>query len=158
MTQVLFICTTGHCRAPYAAARLRTFSTAEYPLEGSAAGAYAGEHPRPVDRRAAAAAELRGLPLAGELTRQLTPPLLASCDLAVVLDEDSWWFANQLDGGAHAAKIQRLVGYLGDFSMREFPDPVLDGAEFPKVFGFLDEAVRRMVETLRRSAFTTGIR
>ena len=149
--KLLFVCSSNFIRSPFAASRLRA------ELEGDAiqvdsAGSFAGAVPRELSRRVLDEAKLHGIDLATHRTRSTDPQLLRSVDLILPMDEDSHWFiGEELRGDASAERrVRRFVTFLGDVSLREIADPLLDDEPYDETFALISRGVLEVHRWLMR--------
>jgi protein-tyrosine phosphatase len=117
LDRVLMVCTGNICRSPMAEALLsRRFAARGHGHVESAGLAALSGHP--ADPLAVQLLAERGIDLSAHRARQLTPELLASFDLVLVMEEGQQRAIEALSASARG-RIQRL-GRVGGFDV---PDP-----------------------------------
>lgn len=149
---VLFVCMGNICRSPTAEGVFRHVVN-ESGLEGKihvdSAGTHAYHVGEPPDRRAQAAAERRGISLADIRARRVRETDYAEFDYVIAMDRlNLHMLTEQADEQFH----ERLSLFLeyGSGDENEVPDPYYGGAAgFERVLDLVEEASRRLLETLR---------
>ena len=149
--KLLFVCSSNFIRSPFAEHRLRAELRGEA-VQVESAGSFAGALPRALSRRVLDEAMLHGIDLSTHRTKSTDPELLRSADLILPMDEDSHWFVGEeLREDASAEKrIRRFVTFLGDVSLREIADPLLDNEPYDESFALITRGVLEIHRWLTR--------
>ena len=112
------------------------------------AGTHAYHVGEPPDRRASAAAERRGISLAGIAARRVHDQDFEAFDLVLAMDRDNLGMLVQQSAPEHHHKI-RLFMEFAQSSVQEVPDPYYGGATgFEHVLDLVEDASRGLLETL----------
>ena len=153
--RLCFVCLGNICRSPTAAAvmehRLRAAGLAgRVAIESAGTGSWhVGEPP---DRRAAAEARRRGIPMRNE-ARQFRPADFDRFDLVLAMDSENAGELERIAPSREARQKIRLLrsfgaGATGDLAV---PDPYFGGEDgFASVFDIIDDACLGLLEDLRR--------
>jgi protein-tyrosine phosphatase len=116
LDRVLMICSGNVCRSPMAEGLLR----ARFRRRGAGAVASAGLHAlegRAADPHAVSVLAERGIDITSHRARQVTPELLASFDLVLVMEEAQ---RHELEALSRAARGRvHLVGRFGGFEVAD---------------------------------------
>ncbi|HEY5641866.1 MAG TPA: low molecular weight protein-tyrosine-phosphatase [Woeseiaceae bacterium] len=148
---VLFVCMGNICRSPTAEGVFRHHATlAGYHerLHIDSAGTHAYHVGEPPDRRAAAAAERRGISLAGIQARRVTEQDFERFDYIIAMDADNLERLKAEAAEEHHAKIRLFLEFAERREM-EVPDPYYGGAAgFERVLDLVEEASRGLLGTL----------
>ena len=151
--RVLFVCSNNFSRSPLAAAvfnaLVESAGVRQYFIADSA-GAFAGQEPRPVERRTTEFARRHGIDLSSHRTREVIAGDFGQFDHLMVLDQDAYWFLKDMEGRVEESKIRRFVEAFGDLSLEEIADPVLGQASFEKTFELIEKGVRHLLRELIR--------
>lgn len=132
--KILVVCSTNHCRSPFAAALLNYRAEQRgIDLQASSAGAFAGQWARSADHRAQACALSYGIDLSRHRTAEFTASAASEVDLLLVLDLDSAQFIRSVVSPFQFEKVRHLVKY-GRLAQNEIPDPVLGEESFEETF------------------------
>jgi protein-tyrosine phosphatase len=152
-TSVLFVCMGNICRSPTAEGVFRhhvTEARLSDEIVIDSAGTHAYHVGSPPDRRAAAAAERRGISLGGIRARRVSDEDFERFDHIIAMDLDN---VERLKDEA-SPKHHRKVKLFLEFSPgkeREVPDPYYGGASgFERVLDLVEEASRGLLETLSK--------
>jgi protein-tyrosine phosphatase len=148
---ILFICMGNICRSPTAEGVFRHFAQ-EAGLGDrvfvDSAGTHAYHVGEPPDRRAAAAAERRGVSLAGIEARRVSDDDFEKFDLIIAMDEDNRKRLLELAPERHHHKVRLFLSYAAA-SEAEIPDPYYGGGPgFERVLDLVELASRGLLETL----------
>ncbi len=153
INRVLFVCMGNICRSPTAEGVFRHHATEAGLLDIldiDSAGTHAYHVGEPPDRRSQAAAERRGISLAGISARKVDSEDFASFDLILAMDEDNHRLLIEQSDPEHHEKIRLFLDY-GKTPEREVPDPYYGGASgFERVLDLVEDASRGLLEQLRR--------
>jgi protein-tyrosine phosphatase len=158
--RLLFVCMGNICRSPTAEAVMRGLVAREGlqdEIEIDSAGTGSWHVGHPPDRRSTAAAQARGIVMAGE-ARQVTVADFDDYDLLLAADDDNVDALRALAPDAEAAaKIHLLREYdpdavaSGDLAV---PDPYYGGPDgFEHVIDLVDAACRGLLAALRAERF-----
>ncbi len=144
------------CRSPTAEGvfrhMLKEAALAERILVDSA-GTHAYHVGEPPDRRAQAAAERRGVSLAGISARRVREEDFEAFDLLLAMDRDNLSLLVQQAEPAHHDKIQLFMDYAAARES-EVPDPYYGGATgFERVLDLVEDASRGLLRALRSRRF-----
>jgi len=148
---ILFVCMGNICRSPTAEGVFRHHvaqsGLAERILTDSA-GTHAYHTGEPPDRRAMAAAERRGISLAGIEARRVTPEDFERFDLIIAMDEDNQERLLDIAPDAHRTKVKLFLSF-SSIDEDEVPDPYYGGsAGFERVLDLVETASRDLLKTL----------
>ena len=153
--RVLFICANNFSLSPLAAEILRQAAKQQgldETLEVSSAGAFAGATPRLLERCTVEFAANKGLDLANGRTHQLTVKDCYGYHYLVIFREDVREFIKNLVPEIdHIKKIKRFVDLLGDLSLWEITDPVLDHASLERTYELLVRGCNALLRQLAAS-------
>ena len=149
---ILFVCMGNICRSPTAEGVFRHVVEKAELADNfliDSAGTHAYHVGEPADRRARAAAERRGISLAGIAARRVEPNDFEKFDYVLAMDRlNHVTLVDQADPQYHE-KI-RLFLEFGSSTEDEVPDPYYGGsAGFERVLDLVEEASRGLLETLR---------
>ncbi|MEM8682409.1 MAG: low molecular weight protein-tyrosine-phosphatase [Pseudomonadota bacterium] len=153
VSRVLFVCMGNICRSPTAEGVFRHHVTDAGlldSLEIDSAGTHAYHVGEPPDRRSRAAAERRGISLAGIAARRVSDDDFERFDLILAMDDDNYRrLVEQADAAFHA-KIRLFLDY-GKTPEREVPDPYYGGASgFERVLDLVEDASKGLLATIQR--------
>jgi protein-tyrosine phosphatase len=151
VTRVLMVCMGNICRSPTAEGVFRHFvneaGLGEEIIVDSA-GTHAYHVGEPPDRRAMAAAERRGMSLAGLKARRVADADFENFDHIIAMDEDNLMRLKEQSADEHREKISLFLSFAAD-AETEVPDPYYGGAAgFERVLDLVEEASRGLLETL----------
>ena len=154
--RLLFVCMGNICRSPTAEAVMRSLVREagledEIAIESAGLGDWHVGHPP--DRRATAAAQQRGVTLAGT-ARQVRPGDFEDFDLLLAMDRDNLRELRALAPDAEAAEKVRMLREFDPDSAGapdlDVPDPYYGGAQgFETVLDQVEAACRGLLDTLR---------
>lgn len=143
------------CRSPTAEGVFRHFAEEAGLAEAltiDSAGTHAYHVGEPPDRRAASAAERRGISLEGIRARRVEGTDFETFDLVLAMDEDNLRLLMEQADPEHHGKIRLFLEY-GSGEHREVPDPYYGGTTgFERVLDLVEDASRGLLEAIRRSA------
>lgn len=150
-TSVLFVCMGNICRSPTAEGVFRHYvneAGLADRIEADSAGTHAYHVAEPPDRRAAAAAERRGISLAGIEARRVRDSDFEQFDFIIAMDEDNQRRLLDQSPDEHREKVRLFLSFSGASEI-EVPDPYYGGAAgFERVLDLVEEASRGLLETL----------
>ena len=119
-------------------------------LEIDSAGTHAYHVGEPPDRRSRAAAERRGVSLAGISARKVASDDFERFDLILAMDEDNHRLLIQQSDPEHHEKIRLFLDFAQS-PEREVPDPYYGGASgFERVLDLVEDASKGLLERVRR--------
>jgi protein-tyrosine phosphatase len=152
---VLFVCMGNICRSPTAEGVFRHLvaeaGLAERIIVDSA-GTHAYHVGEPPDRRAAAAAERRGVALEGIRARRVSDEDFDRFHHIIAMDEDNLARLRDQAPVEHHGKL-RLFLEFSSSAEREVPDPYYGGATgFERVLDLVEDASRGLLETLAKTS------
>lgn len=152
-TSVLFVCMGNICRSPTAEGVFRHHVQKAGLSERifiDSAGTHAYHVGSPPDRRAAAAAERRGILLGDLRARRVNEEDFERFDYIIAMDLDNVEHLKDEFAPKHHSKV-RLFMEFSSGKEREVPDPYYGGASgFERVLDLVEEASRGLLETLSR--------
>jgi protein-tyrosine phosphatase len=152
-TRVLFVCMGNICRSPTAEGVFRHHAELAGMAERlhiDSAGTHAYHVGEPADRRARAAAEVRGMSLDGIRARRVRLEDFEHFDYIIAMDEDNLARLRDESPQDHHHKL-RLFLEFADGPDREVPDPYYGGsAGFERVLDLVEAASRGLLDTLSR--------
>jgi protein-tyrosine phosphatase len=152
-TSVLFVCMGNICRSPTAEGVFRHFvneAGLADRIKADSAGTHAYHIGEPPDRRAAAAAERRGISLAGIQARRVSESDFEGFDYVIAMDEDNERRLLEQAPDEHREKVRLFLSFAA-VDVIEVPDPYYGGAAgFERVLDLVEEASRGLLETLSR--------
>jgi protein-tyrosine phosphatase len=148
---ILFVCMGNICRSPTAEGVFRHHvnerDLADRILADSA-GTHAYHIGEPPDRRATAAAERRGISLAGLRARRVSESDFEEFDYIVAMDEDNQQRLLEQAPEEHRSKVRLFLSFAS-VAETDVPDPYYGGAAgFERVLDLVEEASRGLLETL----------
>ena len=148
---VLFVCMGNICRSPTAEGVFRYFVNEAglgEKITVDSAGTHAYHVGEPPDRRAMAAAERRGMPLAGLKARRVVDDDFERFDYIIAMDEDNLMRLKEQSTDEYRDKISLFLSFSVD-AETEVPDPYYGGsAGFERVLDLVEKASRGLLETL----------
>jgi low molecular weight protein-tyrosine phosphatase len=144
------------CRSPTAEGVFRHFVSKAGladKITADSAGTHAYHVGEPPDRRACAAAERRGISLAGIRARRVTDEDFTRFDYIIAMDEDNQMRLLDQAPDEHRSKVQLFLSYAS-VDESEVPDPYYGGAAgFERVLDLVEEASRGLLRTLSSKSF-----
>ncbi|MBT8092449.1 MAG: low molecular weight phosphotyrosine protein phosphatase [Gammaproteobacteria bacterium] len=148
---VLFVCMGNICRSPTAEGVFRHHVSEAGLTERivvDSAGTHAYHVGEPPDRRAAAAAERRGVALEGIRARRVSDDDFERFHLIIAMDEDNLSRLRDQAPAEHHGKLRLFLEYSSS-GEREVPDPYYGGAAgFERVLDLVEDASRGLLKTL----------
>jgi protein-tyrosine phosphatase len=148
---VLFVCMGNICRSPTAEGVFRHFvneAGLDDQIITDSAGTHAFHIGEPPDRRAAAAAERRGISLTGIQARRVSESDFEGFDYVIAMDEDNERRLLEQAPDEHREKVRLFLSFAA-VDETEVPDPYYGGAAgFERVLDLVEEASRGLLETL----------
>jgi protein-tyrosine phosphatase len=149
---VLFVCMGNICRSPTAEGVFRHYvaeAGLDEHVEIDSAGTHAYHVGEPPDRRAQAAAERRGISLAGIRARRVMTEDFERFTYVIAMDRDNRALLTEFAGSDHHEKISLFLDYTAG-PESEVPDPYYGGATgFERVLDLVEDASRGLLEELR---------
>lgn len=149
---ILFCCTGNICRSPTAEAvfskKLLDAGLAGRILVDSAGthGYHVGEPP---DRRAQAAARVRGYDLSALRARRIERHDFDRFDLVLAMDYDNRDFLARLCPSASGSKLKLMMEYARSHTTREVPDPYYGGPDdFARMLDILEDATEGLLQAI----------
>lgn len=153
-TSVLFVCMGNICRSPTAEGVFRHYVNEAGlgdEIKVDSAGTHAYHVGEPPDRRAAEAANRRGVSLDGIRARRVANEDFERFDHVIAMDELNLVTLMDRAPEEHHGKIRLFLSYT-DGSETEVPDPYYGGAAgFERVLDLVEDASRAMLGTLSKS-------
>ena len=150
---VLFVCMGNICRSPTAEGVFRhrveaAGLTSSIRIDSAGTHAYhQGEAP---DRRAQAAAERRGVSMAGQRARRVRDDDFEVFDLIIAMDRlNLETLKDRADAGQHE-RIRLMLEFSSAASVEDVPDPYYGGAAgFERVLDLVEDAAEGLLQHLR---------
>ena len=137
------------CRSPTAEGVFRHFVTGAGfadQIEADSAGTHAYHVGEPPDRRATAAAERRGVSLAGIRARRVSDDDFERFDYIIAMDQDNQMHLLDQAPDEHRSKVQLFLSFSSE-DESEVPDPYYGGsAGFERVLDLVESASRGLLE------------
>jgi protein-tyrosine phosphatase len=152
--KILFVCLGNICRSP-AAENIMNHQVAQAGLGDAIVCDSAGTSSYHVgnapDRRMAAAAQKRGIPMRGQ-ARQFVREDFDRFDLIVAMDRDNYSNILYLDPAReHGDRVKLMCKFASNHPDKDVPDPYYGGdAGFDYVIDLLDDACSGLLEQVRR--------
>lgn len=159
MIRVLFVCAGNICRSPIAQGVFEDVVRREGlsdEIQSDSAGTTAFHVGSAPDRRAARAAQARGIDLEGQWARQITPADLQDFDYVLVMDHGNYQDVLQL---ASQASVNSYVGMFMDYAY-DLPDTeVLDpyygnGDGFERALDLTEAASIGLLANIKQNYFS----
>ncbi len=151
---VLFVCMGNICRSPTAEGVFRyqveqRGLSARFDIDSAGTHAYhVGESP---DRRAIAAAERRGIEMAGISARRVADDDFERFDYIIAMDEENLRRLREKSPSHHTSKIRLMLDY-GPSDETEVPDPYYGAASgFERVLDLIEQASEDLLDQLGSS-------
>jgi protein-tyrosine phosphatase len=142
--KLLFVCLGNICRSP-AAENIMNYKIQQAGLAEKivcdSAGTSGYHIGSPPDRRMAAAATQRGIPMQGA-ARQFAKTDFEDFDLILAMDRDNFENICHLDAaGTYRSKVRLMCEFCTHHTLKEVPDPYYGGTEgFNQVMDLLTDA------------------
>lgn len=150
---VLFVCMGNICRSPTAEGVFRHFvneAGLADQIKTDSAGTHAYHVGEPPDRRATAAAERRGVSLAGIRARRVSDADFERFDYIIAMDEDNQMRLLDQAPEEHHSKVRLFLSFSSE-DESEVPDPYYGGsAGFERVLDLVESASRGLLEECAR--------
>jgi len=150
---VLFVCMGNICRSPTAEGVFRHHVSRAGLFERfviDSAGTHAYHVGNPPDRRAAVAAERRGVSLIDLRARRVSDEDFERFDYIIAMDEDNVAHLKEQAPPEYHSKVSLFLEYSAG-KEREVPDPYYGGTSgFERVLDLVEEASRGLLETLSK--------
>ena len=141
------------CRSPTAEGVFRHFvneAGLADQIETDSAGTHAYHVGEPPDRRATAAAERRGVSLAGIRARRVCDADFERFDYIIAMDEDNQMRLLEQAPEEHHSKVRLFLSFSSE-DESEVPDPYYGGAAgFERVLDLVESASRGLLEVCAR--------
>jgi protein-tyrosine phosphatase len=153
--RVLFVCMGNICRSPTAEGvfRLALQALGNTSIETDSAGTHDYHTGEPPDRRAIAAAQRRGIDLAGLRARTVTDEDFARFDLILAMDRDNLDLLQRRAHARYQDRIKLVMEFAPDAYTREVPDPYYGGPKgFEEVLDLLEQATQGLLRELQQAA------
>jgi len=158
--RVLFVCMGNICRSPTAEAVFRHLAPKLAPhlsVEADSAGTHDYHLGAPPDQRSQRVARQRGIDMRQLRARRLVPEDFERFDWIVLMDERNRLDALALAPARYGAKLNRLLDFAPDQSLRDVPDPYYGGPTgFARVFDLIDTGVRGLIAALCSRTHASG--
>ena len=139
IASVLVVCDGNHCRSPIGEALLKEGCSGELEVSSAGLTALEGVPPAPEAQRLLRAE--RGLDISGHRGRQVTPALVLSSDLILVMEERQRAECERLAPSARGRVF--LLGHWQPPAHREIPDPFRKGPQaYRKALEQISQSVR----------------
>lgn len=150
---VLFVCMGNICRSPTAEGVFRHRVEAAglaSSIRVESAGTHAYHEGEAPDRRAQAAAERRGISMAGQRARRVREDDFETFDLIIAMDRlNLETLKDRADAEAHE-RIRLMLEFSSGSSAEDVPDPYYGGvAGFERVLDLVEDAAEGLLEHLR---------
>jgi protein-tyrosine phosphatase len=156
MVKVLFVCMGNICRSPTAEGVFRKLVVEEGfegTIEIDSAGTHSYHAGEPPDPRAQEAARQRGIDLSGLRGRAATREDIVRFDYILAMDSDNYENLLEICPEGYDHKIRLLLEFAPQRPEREVPDPYFGGpAGFDRVFDLIEEAIRGLLDHIKRRA------
>ena len=150
---VLFVCMGNICRSPTAEGVFRHFvneAGLADQIKTDSAGTHAYHVGEPPDRRATAAAERRGVSLAGIRARRVSDADFERFNYIIAMDEDNQMRLLDQAPEEHHSKVRLFLSFSSE-DESEVPDPYYGGsAGFERVLDLVESASRGLLEECAR--------
>ena len=149
---MLFVCLGNICRSPTAEGVFRFLAAEEapeLPVEVDSAGTHAYHVGEPPDRRAQAAAKLRGVDLSTQRARSVSLEDFERFDMVLAMDEDNYHFLLTLCPPDYKHRVRMFLEFAPESGLRNVPDPYYGGSTgFERVLDLVEEASRGLLAEL----------
>ena len=150
---VLFVCMGNICRSPTAEGVFRHYVTGAGladQIEADSAGTHAYHVGEPADRRATAAAERRGVSLAGIRARRVSADDFERFDYIIAMDQDNQMHLLDQAPDEHRSKVQLFLSFSSE-DESEVPDPYYGGKSgFDTVFSIVSRSCEALFNVLEQ--------
>jgi protein-tyrosine phosphatase len=152
MQKLLFVCLGNICRSP-SAENIMNYLIEQKGLQNQivcdSAGTASYHIGKPADRRMAAAAQRRGIPLLGS-ARQFSPIDFEKFNLILAMDQANYEDIVALDPEKkYAHKVKMMCEFCQEYPDQEVPDPYYGGADgFDYVINLLLDACDGLLKTV----------
>ena len=155
MVKVLFVCLGNICRSPTADAVFRKMvddAGLDDRITVDSAGTGSWHIGHAPDRRATAAALLRGYDLTPLRARQVTVDDFHLFDHILAMDESNMTDLQLLCPHHHREKLRLFLEFAPELNETEVPDPYYGGDDgFDRVLDMVEAAAGGLLQQLRRS-------
>ena len=152
---LLFVCMGNICRSPTAEGVMRALLASEAPelrLRLDSAGTHGYHLGAAPDPRSQAAAMKRGIDISTLRARRLEAADFQSFDRILVMDQRNLSDARALAPPHYTARLQLLLDYAPQQSMRAVPDPYYgEPGDFEQVLDLTQAAARGLLLQLQRA-------
>ncbi|MFZ5465019.1 MAG: low molecular weight protein-tyrosine-phosphatase [Pseudomonadota bacterium] len=150
----MFVCHGNICRSPTAEGVARHHlrrKGLEDLIEVASAGTHGYHTGEPPDPRAVAAALRRGIDIAAQRARRVTPEDFDAFDLVLAMDQQNLANLERICPPQHREKLDLVMRYARSFDIDEVPDPYFGGeAGFDRVIEMVEDAIEGLLEELHR--------
>jgi protein-tyrosine phosphatase len=150
--RLLFVCLGNICRSPMAEGVFRRIAEEEgvldrFEIDSAGMGDWhIGQAP---DTRAQAAARKRGMDIAGQRARQVTPADYGRFDLILAMDDSNFDELIGLAPKSELHKVRLFLDYAPEAGARNVPDPFYGGSEgFDHALDLIEAAARGLLAEL----------
>ena len=148
--RILMVCLGNICRSPLAEGILRQkIADAGLDWEVDSAGTGAWHVGNPPDPRSLAVAQKNGLDISHQRARQFLAPDFAQFDHILVMDASNYQNVLKLaTTDTDRVKVEMIMNYADPGKNQGVPDPYWNDDGFDQVYGMLERAAERFVESL----------
>ncbi len=151
--KILFVCMGNICRSPTAEAVFRRLVEQEAPhldVYIDSAGTHTYHTGEPPDRRAQAAARLRGVELSAIRARPVSEQDYQHFDLILAMDSHNYQVLVERKPSAASCEIGLFMDYAERAATSNVPDPYYGGANgFERVLDLIEDAARGLLASLK---------
>jgi protein-tyrosine phosphatase len=156
--KILFVCMGNICRSPTAEAVLRRLAEQEAPhldVLIDSAGTHAYHTGEPPDRRAQAAAKLRGVDLSNIRARPVCDEDFSRFDLILAMDRHNYDLLLEQRPADASSEVRLFMEYADSVTISDVPDPYYGGANgFERVLDLIEDAARGLLASLKSPRMT----
>ena len=153
MVKVLFVCLGNICRSPTAEGVFRTLVEREglankISIDSAGTGSWhVGEAP---DRRATAAARMRGVDLSEQRARKVQISDFQNFDYVLAMDADNYASLSSTCPPGKEDRLRLFLDFAPDSGRTDVPDPYYGGGGgFDLVFDLVEEASQGLLTHIR---------
>lgn len=153
MIKILFVCMGNICRSPTAQGVFEQLIAAEglaHAVAADSAGTGAYHVGQPPDRRAAAAAAIRGVDLTGYRARQVKVADFHDFDLVLAMDRDNFAAMERLVPPGRDERLRMFLEFAPSLGIGDVPDPYYGGGDgFERVLDLIEAGSRGVLAHIR---------